>query len=786
MTEVDDPNGNELGYRYDSVGRLTAIVDASVSPEVPYTSYAYDDRRADRSITNATGTVDYAYNDLGQVESITADGQEVDYTYTDLGQRDTMTLPGSRVVDYGYSTTTDELESIDDFSTQPGPTRYSWTLDGQLDEIDRPPDALDSDLDIVTNYGYDAAGRLTGISHSQDSVELAEYGYTLDKQGNRTGVTITGADVANGSESYTYTALDQLATASYTGGGSASFTYDANGNRETVTSGGETVTYGYNALGELNAISSTDPGFSTLAIDYDSNGNRIQVSDGATTTRAYTYDWSNRLTEADVDGVDTDYTYLGDDTRATTTTSAGTTDYTVDRAGGLPQVVDDGTSAYLHDVTGNSVGIDDTSGDATYPLSDALGSVRATVDGSGAAIGSADYDAWGNLRTSDTTGYAFGWTGQQYDESSDLQYLNARYYSPGTGQFLSRDTLEPNGSGATAYNPYAYANGNPTTLTDPSGHLASLSDFGGGIAGAFLYLAYILECFTSGSCRYAGEHQAASSELTAARTGGGGNGTHLINMCSGTFFSQQITDHLSRRFPNFGITDIGFAVGCPGSIGRTSHGAFDYGHSHTLGIVIGPTTGEGGDICKPSGSNGRSSTGLNYSGPGPSGKYYLGDFDPYKFNVIEFSSTSLSRCHSAVVATVLQGETDAANDTGTVVSLLTTLGCAFTGPAAPICEIGGQALGISIFMSGPISSENIDRLNQNAIDAASEGSVIYDWNPHESFITRDVYTQHDFFTLSNASQSNPCEFARAGNSEGYTLMEGAKCTSPLTSGGASG
>ena len=172
VTEVDDSNGNELGYRYDSVGRLIAIVDATTKD--PYTTYSFDDAGRAKSVVNATGTVDYAYNDLGQVESITADGQEVDYTYTDLGQRDTMTLPGSRVVDYGYSTTTDELESIDDFSTQPGPTRYSWTLDGQLDEIDRPPDALDSDLDIVTNYGYDAAGRLTGISHSQDSVELAE------------------------------------------------------------------------------------------------------------------------------------------------------------------------------------------------------------------------------------------------------------------------------------------------------------------------------------------------------------------------------------------------------------------------------------------------------------------------------------------------------------------------------------------------------------------------------------------------------------------------------------
>ena len=30
VTEVDDPNGDEIGYRYDTVGRLTAVVDAAI------------------------------------------------------------------------------------------------------------------------------------------------------------------------------------------------------------------------------------------------------------------------------------------------------------------------------------------------------------------------------------------------------------------------------------------------------------------------------------------------------------------------------------------------------------------------------------------------------------------------------------------------------------------------------------------------------------------------------------------------------------------------------------
>ena len=86
---------------------------------------------------------------------------------------------------------------------------------------------------------------------------------------------------------------------------------------------------------------------------------------------AYTWDWANRLTEVDVNSVDTEYTYLADGSRESMTTGAVTTDYLTERTSGLTQVVDDGSSAYLHDVTGNTVSIDSTDA-ATCPQADAL------------------------------------------------------------------------------------------------------------------------------------------------------------------------------------------------------------------------------------------------------------------------------------------------------------------------------------------------------------------------------------------------------------------------------
>ncbi len=90
-------------------------------------------------------------------------------------------------------------------------------------------------------------------------------------------------------------------------------------------------------------LAGTNPGVDPITILYDNNGNRKRVLDGATTLRAYTWDWSNRLTSVDIDSVTTDYEYLGDDTRLSQTTSAGTTDYLVERQSGLTQVVDDGS-----------------------------------------------------------------------------------------------------------------------------------------------------------------------------------------------------------------------------------------------------------------------------------------------------------------------------------------------------------------------------------------------------------------------------------------------------------
>ncbi|MEZ5923860.1 MAG: RHS repeat-associated core domain-containing protein [Hyphomicrobiaceae bacterium] len=64
-----------------------------------------------------------------------------------------------------------------------------------------------------------------------------------------------------------------------------------------------------------------------------------------------------------------------------------------------------------------------------------------------------------------------GYIGERYDEETGLQFLNARYYDPALGRFLSPDDWDPLLAGVGT-NRYAYAGNSPINGGDPSGHYA--------------------------------------------------------------------------------------------------------------------------------------------------------------------------------------------------------------------------------------------------------------------------------------------------------------------------
>ncbi|MFW6063564.1 MAG: RHS repeat-associated core domain-containing protein, partial [Chloroflexota bacterium] len=63
-----------------------------------------------------------------------------------------------------------------------------------------------------------------------------------------------------------------------------------------------------------------------------------------------------------------------------------------------------------------------------------------------------------------------GFTGHRHSDEVDLIYMNARYYAPGIGRFVSPDTLVPDPAQPQSFNRYSYGLNNPVNYTDPTGH----------------------------------------------------------------------------------------------------------------------------------------------------------------------------------------------------------------------------------------------------------------------------------------------------------------------------
>ncbi len=115
------------------------------------------------------------------------------------------------------------------------------------------------------------------------------------------------------------------------------------------------------------------------------------------------------------------------------------------------------------------------------------GDIVGIRNSTGTLVAQYVYDAWGNHRqitdgscndvSADTSHIAninpFRYRGYYYDVETGWYYLNARYYDPNVGRFLSPDVILGANGGLQGYNLFAYCNNNPVMFVDPSGNFAT-------------------------------------------------------------------------------------------------------------------------------------------------------------------------------------------------------------------------------------------------------------------------------------------------------------------------
>jgi RHS repeat-associated protein len=104
----------------------------------------------------------------------------------------------------------------------------------------------------------------------------------------------------------------------------------------------------------------------------------------------------------------------------------------------------------------------------TYYLTDQLGTPLVEMDASGAVTASYDYAPFGRS-VLDPPANGPGYTGHVSDDDSGLVYMQARYYDPTVGRFLSPDPSRPSPGDLFTQNRFVYAENAPTVHRDPSG-----------------------------------------------------------------------------------------------------------------------------------------------------------------------------------------------------------------------------------------------------------------------------------------------------------------------------
>ena len=493
-------------YRYDDYGQLLEMTDYRVSSETEtayrYTEYTYDQR----------GRIT-AFAEISQNAQPTADdikAHQIRYTYNENGNLSKVSYPTTKDGIQSLSYIYDEngwLQEIKGELHSKGQTTekvlrsYSYDAYGKVKEIKDYRNRLKNGAQAVQKiYTYDSFDRVKEMIYTdlETGKVMESYQYSYDKNSNITKKTQVNnypkedADKVNETKSYTYDTLGRLTKTVTTDHNkddktkTVTYTYDNVGNRLKEDDGTTTTSYTYNGLDQLK----TSTKEKRTAVDevrqysYDANGNQTDVKNTKTgQTESYTYDAENRLSKVSVTDKDgktaviQQNRYNGDGQRIQKVEGSKTTNYYYQD--GVVSYTTDGdniqTSQNLIGTDGNILATQRYGSDHTDYLlynKDIQGSSTSLVKENGSADATYQYTDFGEttINGDNKVENEVCYTGGIYDQSTGLYYLNARYYNPEDGRFVTEDTYRGETNEPDTQNLYVYCADNPVNYVDPSGH----------------------------------------------------------------------------------------------------------------------------------------------------------------------------------------------------------------------------------------------------------------------------------------------------------------------------
>ncbi len=469
-------------YTYDALGRVETSVDGRGVTSV----FTYDNRDRITEVSSSTTTVTYVYDGDGNLSQRTDDGGLIKYAFDPLSRETVRTLQDGSQTELTYT----PAGNVDTYKDPAGLTDYTYDAANRLTALKDPAGK-------TTTYAYNNNDKRTKTTYPGGTVQDV----TLDKSGRPTLIKATSPKGTLTNTSYTYSYVAGTATkdgskirTSTDGimGLTKTYTYDSAGRfsyseEKKGTTLAASYQYCYDAAGNLTSQGSAKGCPSGIALTYN---DASQLISRAGSTAGWGYDKAGNETDG-ASGVERARTggIWSDHSQQTSVTVAGK------KYSGLYGSTDQSERLFYGDTTlhNGPLGLSGktdptgdmgfnreasgtlnsmtTAGKSYYYLTDALGSVLALADETGAKANEYRYSPRGvdgvfTEKVPQPYRFAGG-----YQDPTGLYHYGARYYDPRIGRFTSPD---PSGQ---EKNPYLYAEGDPVNRIDPSGLKNILTDF---------------------------------------------------------------------------------------------------------------------------------------------------------------------------------------------------------------------------------------------------------------------------------------------------------------------
>lgn len=438
------PNGDEIDYAYDSLGRLKALTASNGSIAYLYDYDLHDNiTKVEDSIHKITQTRSFDLYNRMKEETISA-GVVISYEYDKRDRVKKLTLPGGSFMTYTYEAHLTKIERhMPDGAISYTMNFPTYDLRSNLLEIHSPAGK--------THYTYDILGRAINIQSQHWESHLEHF----DPAGNLTYMRQRDpGGIINGE--FSYDRFDHLTQETLNE--PHHYLYDSLGNCIQKDSKPCRI----NALNQLKQDGESD-------YTYDSNGNLRKQSSPPT---SFVYDALNRLILCEKEGQHTHFLYdaFGRCLQITDGCRSKKLLYQGEQEIGsiVNEKIEELCLVYPNIDYDQTFAIE-LEGEPFFPIQDFRGNICALQRQDGSLAEWTRYTAFGEKVISGNTQGLFNpWRFANRREVADLSLFAHRFYNPRLMRWLTTDPLQFE----DGLNLYAYVHNNPFCYKDPDGRFA--------------------------------------------------------------------------------------------------------------------------------------------------------------------------------------------------------------------------------------------------------------------------------------------------------------------------